>query len=114
VTEDHSAARYLRSLAKRLTPERFAQVDAVLALELTGREPGQYTLDCRSPSGGGLLPGLPDAHGLTARTSARMDSDDFVRLARGKLKPHIAVLTGRMRLKGDLGLATRLGGLFAP
>ena len=99
------------ALRARLTPERLARIDEVLALEVTGDDGGAYTLDAR-PGGAGLLEGPPESHGLTARLSATVSGENFVRLARGELKPHWAALSGKLRLRGDLGYAARLAALF--
>ncbi len=102
----------LDALAERITPERRDAVNAVLALELTGQHGGTWTIDARKESQLGLLEGAPTAHGLEARTTATMSAEDFVRLVKGELKAPLAVMMGRLKLRGDMGLAMRIAQLF--
>ena len=52
--------------------------------------------------------GSTDAADLTLK----MSDDDLVGLLTGKLDGMMAMMTGRLKLQGDMGLATQLGRYF--
>ena len=57
---------------------------------------------------GGGAAGKGDAPGGPADCTFNMDSDSFVQMFQGKLNPTSAFMTGKMKIKGDLGLAMKL------
>ncbi len=63
-----------------------------------------WTIDTRSGRAVARC-GLADAPGVTAQLTVA----DFVRIVGGELDPGRALLDGRLDLKGDFGVVTRLG-----
>lgn len=61
-----------------------------------------------TPAGASVAPGAVPEPALTVQVSLA----DFLRLAVGELDPGHLLLSGRMDLRGDFGLATRLGPMF--
>lgn len=61
-----------------------------------------------TPTGASVAPGPVAEAALTVQLGVA----DFVRLATGELDPGQLLLSGRMDLRGDFGLATRLGAMF--
>lgn len=47
-----------------------------------------------------------------AKLTITMQAQDYVDLITGKLEPMKAFMTGKIQLKGDFGLATRLSSFF--
>lgn len=103
------ANTYLQKLKERLTPEKLEQLDAVIGLELTGAHGGVYTVDARKDGGQGLMAGSPASHGLAPKLLVTVSSADFVRLANGQLSATTAALTGKLKFKGDMAFALKLG-----
>jgi putative sterol carrier protein len=99
---------YLQKLGERLTPEKLEQLDAVIGLQLTGAHGGVYTVDARKDGGQGLMAGAPESHGLEPKLTVTVSSEDFVKLANGKLSATTAALTGKLKFKGDMSFALKL------
>lgn len=81
---------------------------AVVAIELTGPEPAQWT----GRVGEGrliLIEGLPANPDLTVTGS----TETAVNILQKKLNPLMALLTGKVKLSGDMTKITLLKGLLA-
>ncbi|XP_046439876.1 hydroxysteroid dehydrogenase-like protein 2 isoform X1 [Daphnia pulex] len=80
------------------------KTNAVFAFQVKGAEEGQWYLDLKNGSGSsgkGESPSPPDA-------TLIMDSQDFVKMFQGKLKATAAFMTGKLKIKGDMGKAMKL------
>lgn len=60
-----------------------------------------------------LIDGSGDANVVTDRDdeadcTITMSKETYVRIQRGEIKPMIATLTGKLKVKGDIGLAQKL------
>jgi len=98
-------------LQSKLTPTTKTKLSSVIGF--TMKDTGQrYTLDASGPDSGGWLPGAPENHGLTAPFEVTLTSTDFAKLVAGELNPMRGMVTGRMRLKGDMKGALRLDALL--
>ena len=80
-----------------------AGVEAVILFDLTGRDPGQWTVvvcdgTCR------VMQGRPIEPTVTFRT----DSDTWLAIARGEKSGREAFRNGECRVSGDGALMTRL------
>ncbi len=95
----------LEQIKQRLNPAAKAQLNAVYALELDGIS---YTLDLRN-SGAGMLQGKPTQHGLNAVSSLILSEKHLLELASGKLNVVLALLSGKLKMHGDLAEAKKLG-----
>jgi antibiotic biosynthesis monooxygenase (ABM) superfamily enzyme len=111
-TATGSAQGFLNQIPARLTPSVRDSIDAVFGLELSGSEAGNYTIDSRSGTGQGFLTGRPGDHDLKPTATIRASSENFVKLMRGELSPMTAMMTGRIRLSGDLQAARGLQKIF--
>jgi putative sterol carrier protein len=95
----------------KLTPETKARLHSVIGFTL--KDSGEhYTLDAQDADGKGWLEGSPQEHGLDAPFAVTLTRDDFAKLIAGELNPMKGMVTGRMRLKGDIKGALRLDALL--
>jgi putative sterol carrier protein len=98
----------MRALPRFFVPERARGVEAVIAFELTGAEPGHWHLVIA----GGALRSIegPPPHGadLTIRTA----SEVWLAVMRGELGGAEAFLTGQAVATGDSALLLALGSFF--
>lgn len=80
----------------------------IYQFDLSGEHSGVWFLDLKSGSGSvgqGESPVQPDV-------IMKMDSSDFSKMFSGKLKPTMAFMSGKLRVKGDMSLAIKLDKLM--
>lgn len=88
-------------------PEKAAAVNAIVELEITGANGGTWTVDCTKP-GGEVKAGSSGA----AKLTVIMLDTDFSDMFDGKLNPQAAFLGGKVKVKGDIALALKLGNIL--
>jgi hypothetical protein len=101
----------IAQLRRKATPQTMEQIQRVYGFTFSDTG-ASYTLDLRSPGGGGWLAGSPEQHRLTADFAVSLSSADFVRLVFGQLHPMAGMATGRMRLSGNFREALKLDRLM--
>lgn len=69
-----------------------------------GAEEGVWFIDLKNGSGS-IGQGEPSAE---AGCTMIMDSSDFCKMFAGQLKPTNAFMMGKLKIKGDMGLAMKL------
>lgn len=94
-------------IASRFRPEAARGMTAVYQLQLTGDGGGTWHMVVEGQTCK-ILPG-PACRPNTVIT---VSSGDWADLVTGRLDGFSAVLSGRVRIEGDLELATRLPALF--
>ncbi|XP_048383174.1 hydroxysteroid dehydrogenase-like protein 2 isoform X2 [Stegostoma tigrinum] len=73
-----------------------------------GEHPGTWYIDLKNGSGSighGSFPGKADV-------LMSMSSEDFVKMFAGKMKPTMAFMSGKLKVKGDMSLAIKLESLM--
>lgn len=65
---------------------------------------GSYYLDLKNGSGG-TGAGTPDSK---ADVTMTLNKADFIKMFAGQMNPTSAFMTGKLKIKGDLGLAMKL------
>jgi len=84
-------------------PTKTAGMNAIYAFDLSGEAPGQYHISLKDGSAD-VGEGVPENPNITIT----MKSEDFVDLATGKLDGTMAFMSGKIKIKGDMGLAMKL------
>ncbi|KAM8962223.1 hydroxysteroid dehydrogenase-like protein 2 [Pelodytes ibericus] len=87
-----------------ISKEVIKSTQGVFQFVLSGAEEGKWYLDLKNDKGG-VGKGEPS---FKADVIMSMDSDDFIKMFTGKLKPTIAFMGGKLKIKGDIGLAMKL------
>ncbi|MCB2192502.1 MAG: SCP2 sterol-binding domain-containing protein [Deltaproteobacteria bacterium] len=88
-------------------PHKAEGVDMVYQFHITGDQSGDWTV---SISGGqcSVSPGIHD----DPTASLTLSDKNWLKLVAGKLNPAMALMTGKLKIGGDLMAAQKLGSLF--
>lgn len=97
-------AETFRLIQGELNKEMVKSTQGVFQFELSGDEGGTWYLDLKTSSGSAGF-GKPPA---AADVVMSMSSGDFVKMFTGKLKPTMAFMSGKLRIKGNMALAVKL------
>jgi putative sterol carrier protein len=88
-------------------PEKAGNTNASILFDLSGEHPGKRFItiaDGRATAGQGEV----ENPNLTLIA----DSGDFVKIFTGGLDPTAAFMSGKLKIKGDMGLAIRMQSMF--
>ena len=96
----------------QLLPDSFDRdaaedVTVVYQFDLSGDQGGQYSVQVKD----GACTVQPGAH-TDPHVTISMAGEDCLKLLNGKLNVPASVMTGRVRVSGDMGLAMQLKALF--
>ncbi len=83
------------------------KVNAIYQFDITGDTGGKWWVDA-TKSGGEV--GEGDNEG--AKCTITMTDSDFVDMVTGKLNGQMAFMTGKLKVKGDMSLAMKLGSIL--
>ncbi|XP_012929249.1 hydroxysteroid dehydrogenase-like protein 2 isoform X2 [Heterocephalus glaber] len=102
----HSGAveETFRIVKDALSDDVVKATQAIYQFELSGEDGGTWFLDLKS-KGGNVGHGWPSNH---ADVVMSMSTDDFVKMFSGKLKPTMAFMSGKLKIKGNMALAIKL------
>jgi putative sterol carrier protein len=96
-------AKIFPQMAERFDPAKAEGIDALIQFDLSGDNGGVYWLrlsEGRAEAGEGRIE--------NARMTLVSSADDFAAMMTGGLNPMQAFMTGKIKIKGDTGLALKL------
>ncbi|XP_054440492.1 hydroxysteroid dehydrogenase-like protein 2 [Pteronotus mesoamericanus] len=98
-----------RIVKNSLSDDIVKATQAVYKFELSGEDGGTWFLDLKN-KGGNAGYGDPSDQ---ADVVMSMSADDFVKMFSGKLKPTMAFMSGKLKIKGNMTLAIKLEKLMS-
>jgi putative sterol carrier protein len=105
--EELTIAKLMGLMPKAFLPEKAAGVEAVIQYHLAGDQGGDWVVAIANGACT-VNPGTADAPKLTLSAEAA----DYLSIVTGKLNAMSAFAEGKVKLKGDLGLAMKLMNFF--
>ena len=95
------------AMAARFRAEKAAGVNAVIQYDISGDQGGTWHAvikdgACAVNAGPAPTPSL----------TIGMSGQDWLDMVQGKLSGQMAFMSGKLKLKGDMGLAMKIGGMF--
>lgn len=95
-------------MPSRFKPDKAAGVNAVIQYEITGEGGGTWHATikdgkCAVSTGPAANPNL----------TLTMSGQDWLDMLAGKLSGQMAFMSGKLKLKGDMGLAMKIGSMFS-
>ncbi|KAM9167412.1 hydroxysteroid dehydrogenase-like protein 2 [Mergus octosetaceus] len=97
-------AETFRVIQGAISKEFVRSTQGVFQFELSGEEGGTWYIDLKTNDGSAGF-GKPP---VTADVVMSMSSGDFVKMFTGKLKPTMAFMSGKLKIKGNMALAIKL------
>ncbi len=92
----------------RAHPEVGKSIGGIVVFDLSGDGGGQWTLDL---SGDDVT--IRTGAATDAKVTLSMVATDFIAMVNGELNAQKAFLTGKLKVKGDMGAALKLGKLLS-
>jgi putative sterol carrier protein len=107
MTEEMNIKKLVEGLPGAFVPEKAEGINAVVQYELTGEEGGEWIVTiadgaCQVSEGRAESPTM----------TLIMDAGDYVDLISGELSATAAFMSGKLKISGDLSLATQLTSFF--
>ena len=95
------------AMAGKFRADKAAGVNATIQYDIAGDQGGTWNAVIKDGTCT-VTPGAAAAPSLTLS----MSSQDWLDMVGGKLSGQMAFMSGKLKLKGDMGLAMKIGGLF--
>lgn len=107
MTETQTVAGVMQEMEGKFKADKAAGINATFQFDITGEGGGQWNAVINDGAAT-FNEGVSDSPTVTITATA----DDWIKIVNGQLNPQMAFMTGKIKVKGDLGLATKLGALF--
>jgi putative sterol carrier protein len=95
------------SIPRYFVPEKASGIDAVIQFHLTGNQGGDWVVKIQNKTCS-VEKGVAESPKLTLTAEAQ----DCLDILSGKLDGLKAYMKGKLKLKGDMGLAMKIAGFF--
>ena len=99
--------RFFQSLPGSLDKEAAEDLEATYQFDLSGPQGGQYVLTIRD---GGCT--VSEGTHADPHVTLSMAAEDCMKVLSGQLSGPAVMMSGRLRISGDVGLALQLKSLF--
>lgn len=85
-------------------PQLLKEINAVYEFVINGPNGGTWTLDVTEAGGGKAVEGSTG----TAKCTVTVGDTDFINIVTKKTNAQMAFMSGKLKVKGDMGLALKL------
>ncbi|NXL54570.1 HSDL2 protein, partial [Podilymbus podiceps] len=99
-----AVAETFRVIQGAMSEEYVRSTQGIFQFELSGEEGGTWYIDLKTKGGSAGSGKAP----VAADVVMSMSSADFVKMFTGKLKPTLAFMSGKLKIKGNMALAIKL------
>ena len=102
-----NVSEFFAQVPTSVNVDKIQGMNATFLFDITGDDGGQWAVKI-ADGAASVSEGPCDAPSITLT----MTDENFVGLVTGKLNGQTAFLTGKLKIKGDMGLAMKLGSIF--
>jgi putative sterol carrier protein len=104
-----SVKEYFDTIDSRFHSDAAKGVNAVFQFELSGPGGGIYAVSVDDTK----VSVTEGAH-ASPTVTLKMDADDYVKMSNGKINGHWAVMSGKLKVSGNMMVAMKMQQLFPP
>lgn len=103
-----TVAGFFSELQSKVDPTKIGGMNATYQFAITGDGGGEWYVKI-ADGAANVCQGTTESPSITITTSA----EDWLKIVSGQLSGQTAFLTGKLKIKGDMGLAMKLQSVFA-
>jgi putative sterol carrier protein len=107
MAEVTSVNEAMSRMDERFNPAKAEGVNGTIQLELTGDQPGTWTINIHDGTYEVIEGGVS-----SPTTTLIMSTEDYLGMVNGTVNAMAAFMQGRIKLQGDMGLAMRFQSIF--
>ena len=107
MTDTQTVAGVMQEMQGKFKADKAAGMNETFQFDITGDGGGQWNAVINDGDAT-FNEGVADNPSVTITAA----DEDWIRIVNGQLNPQMAFMTGKIKVKGNIGLATKLGSLF--